>query len=395
MSKKSKIVILPGDHARNKGDDAIFTAMLATLRRMIPQGEFVTFSNAPDATHQQHNILCYPEWSQWGRMVAAIRSANLVIWGGGHVLQDKASQLHVPMRLLKPALALMFGKPVMIYAASIGPLGTRHSRLMARAILNRTTLITLRDDASRQLLQEIGVTRPPVYQTVDPAVALEPAPFSTAASILEQEGIQLKERPLVIIAPRRWFHFRSTWLPLRVSQRIRPPSTSAIARFDNVKRALAGVADYLVDNIGAQVLFVPMYAVDGDIVVSHEIRTAMLRSESAYVLRGEYCARELKAVTGLAELVIGVRLHSTVFSTMMGVPSIHLSYFPKGEAYYRALGQQKLMIPIEDVTEQQLMHMVDNVWRHQEEIRAELLMRRDALLKQAQHTAELAAQLVA
>jgi len=299
------------------------------------------------------------------------------------------------MLLLKPALAVAFHKPVMIYAASVGPLDARCSRLMARATLNRMTLIILRDDASRQLLQEIGVTRPPVYHTVDPAVALEPAPLSRAASILEQEGIELKKHPLVIIAPRRWFHFRSTWLPLRVSQRIRRPPTGAIARFDRVKRALAGVADYLVDNIGAQVLFVPMYAVDGDIVVSHEIRTAMLRSESAYVLRGEYCARELKAVMGLAELVIGVRLHPTVLSTMMGVPSIHLCYYPKGEGFYRALGQQELMIPIEDVTEQQLMHMVDNVWRHQEEIRAELLMRRDALLKQAQHTAELAAQLVA
>jgi len=108
MSRRSRIVILPGDHARNKGDDAIFTAMLATLRGVVPQAEFVVFSNAPDATHQQHGIPCYPEWSQWGQMVAAIRSADLVIWGGGHILQDRASKLHVPMLLLKPALAVSF-----------------------------------------------------------------------------------------------------------------------------------------------------------------------------------------------------------------------------------------------------------------------------------------------
>ena len=49
--------------------------------------------------------------------------------------------------------------------------------MIAKFLLKRMALITLRERISKQHLEELGITNVPIYLTADSAFLLEPAPL--------------------------------------------------------------------------------------------------------------------------------------------------------------------------------------------------------------------------
>lgn len=62
----------------------------------------------------------------------------------------------------------------MLYANGIGPLHSARNKARARSVLNKVDLITLRDMASYDELAGLGVNKPVIKVTADPAFRLEP-----------------------------------------------------------------------------------------------------------------------------------------------------------------------------------------------------------------------------
>ena len=78
----------------------------------------------------------------------------------------------------------------MMYGCGIGPINRPGNRRMAaRTIDASVDRITLRDDNSRALLAEMGVTRPDICVSADPTIILTPAPREIVNIALEQSGI--------------------------------------------------------------------------------------------------------------------------------------------------------------------------------------------------------------
>ncbi len=78
----------------------------------------------------------------------------------------------------------------MMYGCGIGPINRPGNRRMAaRTIDASVDRITLRDDNSRALLAEMGVTRPDIRVSADPTIILTPAPREIVNIALEQSGI--------------------------------------------------------------------------------------------------------------------------------------------------------------------------------------------------------------
>src|SRR5207249_10568380 len=84
------------------------------------------------------------------------------------------------------------------YAAGVGPLGGGWLRALARRILNRVTLITVRDEGARRLLQQLAVHRP-VQVVADPAFALDPAPIAEIRDL-----VGAPRSPRIGVALRPW-----------------------------------------------------------------------------------------------------------------------------------------------------------------------------------------------
>lgn len=164
----------------NTGDEAILAALITTLRALAPGVDITVFSHCPRETRRLFGVRAVNRWNPLGVAFSLLRS-DLLLSGGGGLLQDVTGVRSLCYYLAVVALAKILGKPVIYYAQGVGPIRTRFGRWLTRIISNRVDLITVRDQASRDDFLQMGVDRPPVVVTADPVLAVSPAHFGPEA----------------------------------------------------------------------------------------------------------------------------------------------------------------------------------------------------------------------
>ncbi|MEW6522452.1 MAG: polysaccharide pyruvyl transferase CsaB [Bacillota bacterium] len=336
----------------NTGDEAILASTVTALRRLAPELRLTVLSADPATTQKNHRVRALPRLDL-ARVAIAMSRSDLFLFGGGSLLQDTTSLRSLLYYLALLNMALAAKKPVMVYANGFGPVSSRMGRRACRWTLDRVDLITLRDEDSRRELESLGIARPPVRVTADPAFLLEAASPETVDNILVREGICRPQVGRLVVAVRYWNGL--------------DPG------------ALAGALDRLVQNTGLQVLFVPMHGED-DRRCSRE--TAALMSQPALVLKGSYAPSELLGLIGTAHVLLGMRFHALVFAVSQAVPAAGIVYDPKVSALLSTLG-----LPVAghagELDPVQLATTVEQLYRCREACRGQLVtlagdLRRDA-----------------
>ncbi len=350
-----KTVVISGYYGfENLGDEALLASIIYALREKVPGLNIVVLSAKPEKTCSLYDVEAVDRWNPLA-VVKTLKSADLLISGGGSLLQDVTGPMTIPYYLGIIWLAKMLGKPVMVYAQGIGPINGSFGRLLVRWIINRTDFITLRDIASSRLLQEIGIYRPPVEVTADPV-------FGWYAGGQEPSS---NAKPRVGIFVREW---------------------KGILAY---KKAVAGLADYLFDN-GREVAFIPMQF-PADTAPIHEI--AGMMKHRPVIIEQELDFRRLTGLVGEMELVIGMRLHALIIATLCGVPSVGLSYDPKVSEFLDSV-EQPDFDDLENVTAAELIKKIDEVIINKELIRSKLNNLRTELRKKAIRNSEIAVELL-
>lgn len=359
-----KRVVISGYYGfGNAGDDAIAAAIVRDLRDAVPDVAPVILSADPAATARQLGVEAVHRFSTAG-ITRALARADLLVSGGGTLLQDVTSTRSLLYYLGVLRLARALGVPAMLYANGIGPIRRPWNRRVTRWVVDRVQVISVRDAESRAALDELGIRGPRVEVTADPVFSLRPADSGRARAILAAEGVP-SGRSLVGVSVRPW--------------RGASPET------------LAALADGLVSRFGLGVLFVPMQP-SRDLPLALEVRNRM--REPGAVLRGRYPADELLAVLGELRLLLGMRLHSLIFAVAQGVPVVGLAYDPKVDAFLARV-RQLCLGPVEDLDPAAALDAVAAVLATLEERRQALRERLPALREAARRNAALAAELLA
>ena len=161
----------------NAGDEAVLAGLVAGFRAVRPAEdlELVALSGSPAETEAAHGIAAADRYKP-GALLREIRRADLFLSGGGSLLQDVTSAHGIFYYLGVVRMAQAMGRKTMFIAQGIGPLKRARSRRLVRSVANRLNAVTVRDPGSADLLREIGVTRPPIEVTADPALLLGEAP---------------------------------------------------------------------------------------------------------------------------------------------------------------------------------------------------------------------------
>lgn len=294
----------------NAGDEALLEAMIAQLRALRPGVEIEVLSADPARTERAHGVRAVPRMQPLS-VLSALARADLLVSGGGTLLQDASSVRSILYYSAIFLLAKILGKRAMLYANGVGPVYTGLGRWLSRQVVRRADAITLRDERSRRDLLEIIDPPRPVEVTADPALVLEPAGRDVARRILAAEGIPL-ERPLVGLSVRPW--------------RTDRPFLAEIA----------AACDRLAGEFGLTIVFLPLQH-PPDLEASLAAMAAM--KSPAYAVRRPLAARELMAVLGECRLVIGMRLHSLILAAAQAVPQVGIIYDPKVEGFLASCGQ--------------------------------------------------------
>ena len=289
----------------NAGDEAVLAGITEAFREVSGDAtQIVALSQNPTETTRLHGI---PSAFRMSPKIVrqTLRESQLLISGGGSLLQDTTSFKSLIYYLWVVRVALSMKLPVMFYAQGLGPLRRPLSRLLVRLTANRVNAITVRDEASKQLLAQIGVRRPPVEVTADPAFALPLASKSTSLKLWEREGLSSDSRPRVAVALRPW----ETETP------------DLIARYANLLTEIEAQS-------GAQTVLLPMQ-IPGDLSLSERVAEATGRPDDFPILSRALPPSDILNLVSQMDSVIAMRLHTLIFAARAAVSPYALSYDPK------------------------------------------------------------------
>ena len=302
-------VVMSGYYGfNNAGDDAILESVQENIRAISDDVSLTVLSNDPDLTLRQFGLQAVPRFNFF-KVASALRRSDLLLSGGGSLMQDTTSTRSLLYYLSVIWLARLLGKPVMFYANGIGPVRQKRNRSLVRAAVERAAAVTLRDHSSADELRAMGVKREDLLVTADPVFRLEPDSRERATELIARSGIPM-DRPFVIVSVRDWD--KAVGFPEK----------------------LAPVCDHLRRCHGLEILFLLMQP-RNDSEMTRRVREAM--EEPSYLLEGGCTPRGIMAVLGEAKLCLAMRLHTLIFAAKVATPTVGLVYDPKVESYLREL----------------------------------------------------------
>ncbi|WP_434111802.1 polysaccharide pyruvyl transferase family protein [Methylocaldum sp. GT1TLB] len=365
QNRRFRIGISGSYGGMNLGDEAILDGIASQLRRSI-EAEITVFSRNPEDTLSRHKVeRAVPVRNLTRKEVSReVEGLDLFILGGGGILYDRDAETY----LREVFLAHEFGVPVVVYAVSAGPLTDSSARSAVREALNHAAIITVRDRQGYRLLEDVGIDRE-IHLTADPALLTRPDQLPL--EVLKSEGVEF-ERHLVGFSVRE---------PGPAAPDLDPEHYHAL---------LANTADFMVDRLDADVVFVPMERTD--VQHSHGVVAHMHNSERAEILRRHYSAQQTLGLLGRFEFAVGMRLHFLIFAALQGTPFVALPYASKVVGFLDDLEMETP--PLGDVGIGQLIARIDRCWDTRDEIRARIKRRLPALQSRARETNQLLVRLL-
>lgn len=294
----------------NLGDEAILAGLAHALRGR--GHEPVVLSNDPEATTSQHGVTAR---HRLRGLLPALASADLVVSGGGGLLQDATSARSLTYYLGVLRLARAGGKRTAVFAQSLGPLSA-HGRSRVAAALRGVPLF-LRDRPSLDLAAELGLEAELVG---DAALLLAQAPTTerSAASAVAGPGARpaagRDEWPLVLI-PR--------------------------GGHDAYNEALVALARALADD-GRPLA----------VMIMHPAEDAEPAARITAAAPGVAVWQPATAATAIERLrgsggVASARLHGCILAAVAGTPVVGLAYDPKVTGFLELIGAPGLRAPID------------------------------------------------
>ncbi len=356
-----KRVVLSGYYGfSNAGDEAMLRSILQALRSKNSDCSITVISGNPKATAAKYAVKSVYIFD-FIAIIKVLMKCNVLISGGGSLLQNVTSWQSFYYYLTVLALGKMLGAKVMLYAQGIGPVrGFLPKRIMSW-IVNRADYITVRDEGSFAELHDIGISKPVIQITADAVLGMEPVDLVCGENILQNLGVDLS-KTIIAVAPRRW------------------------TTDNEYLKSLAAAADSVIALHSVEIVFVPLHLPE-DRKVCDEI-VAMMQHR-AFIFDGNCDADIYMSVIGICQLLVGVRLHALIFAAIMNVPIVGITYDPKIVRFMDSVGL-KVAMSVDDITAVKLARAVEKCLADSINIKMQLKRSMAILRKKALLNAEAA-----
>ena len=348
----------------NAGDEAILNAIHRNLMKLPENLQVKVLISNPEEAKKIYDFDMVDRFHIF-RLLRAIHSCDLLISGGGSLLQDRTSTKSIMYYLTVMNLAKFMKKKVMLYANGIGPVIKPANRRRVCAAVSRADLITLRDENSVEELRNMGVNRDDMYVTADPVFTFDCLSGERAGNLLKKEGIP-DDRPFVGVSLRSWYN-----LP-------------------GFADKIAVICDEIYRRYDRNIVFIVMQT-PNDIKISRQVQERM--ESPSYILPNRYSTDEIMGMVGCADFVVCMRLHTLIFAAHMQVPTLGLVYDPKVKHHLKSLGMPS-MGDVEALDTEQALRCVEDMVKNRESYVRILAEKSEELRKLACRNEELLVELI-
>lgn len=333
----------------NLGDEAMLAGLIRWLRR---RGErpITVLSGNPRDTQKRHRVNTFPPAPHRSKRelfrnasqsyLGTLLQHRLVILGGGDLLRD-GQDYDVAGRWLKILQdAQRLGRKTAIIGVSVGEIWKPETQELIPKVLNRVDLIAVRDRSSQSKLQSLGVTQQ-IHLMADMALWGLP----------ELGQPEYEHRP------------QSDPPQIGISLRLlsnRGQSASSID-LDDFRQQVAQVLDQLVETQNAIIQLLPFQSLtkfylpeDDDYIAALEVLRYCRPSPRLILHRHLDSLANLKSALEPLDLLIGMRLHSLILATGLGIPTIAAAYDPKVTGFMAEINQSDRCFGLHEFTADQI-----------------------------------------
>jgi len=337
--ERSGVVICGAYGMGNSGDDAILEAIVSEMRKIDEFMSITALSRMPKATRLKYGVDSAHMFDIFA-LNRIVRGTRLYLSGGGSLIQNVTSRRSLWYYLYTIYTAKKHGNAVMMYGCGIGPIVDKRDESAVRKILNGCVdVITLRESVSKAELEKMGVDRPKIIVSSDPAITLPCAPADRIDSEFEKFGLDPKGNYVCFVV-RDW---------------------DGLAQ---KAAAFAQAADFVFSELGMTPVFVTINNRE-DRGATDAVR-ARMETETAVIDE----AMDSPLAIGLLsrmKAVVSMRLHGLIFAASQGVPLVGVSYDPKVESFLESIGGE-LCLKYEELEAKELERMISLAVRQFEDM---------------------------
>ncbi len=349
----------------NLGDDALLKAIISDMREIDEGFNPIVLSHTPQKTKKLYNVQSINRFNI-KEINRVLKRVKLLIVGGGSLVQDVTSTKSLIYYLTLIKMAKKKGVKVMLYANGIGPITKDNNAKKAAQVLNMADVITLRDKDSMELLGKLGVNKPYIEVTCDPAFSLNTETGESLERLKEQYN--LKNKKHLCVSVRNFVNDEDT----------------------DKARNIARLLDYICAQKSLIPVFVPMQA-KCDIPASKDVMSYM--KTPGRLIDTKLTSSVVLGLLKDAEAAVAVRLHMLIFGAIAGNAVLGIEYDPKIKAFQDFIGQP-YSISQADIKSGNFKNTVDLFLNDISSIREQIENSKDAYEKKAKRNAYIAHKLI-
>ena len=334
ISCKKRILVIGYYGAKNIGDELILRSINQNFTSKDSPYKIIVAAENPVAVTQEHALPAFSR-RDINRAQAEVASATSVILGGGGLwndytfaraggitglFSDNSISITGYSKLL--LLACNFKRPFHVFGLGVGPLEDPDAKRYLRFLSDQADSITVRDDASRELLETIDGWTKTVNVAPDPVYALD---ISNAEAPQHVQDFSAN-RQVLGINLRPWINHDEE------------------AFIERVSAVLINVCEQ--KNIA--LLGLP-FRHPYDSHVLKQVFEKLPRSIPCLLLEpeGPNAIDQIIGSLKYCTLVFAMRLHTCILAHRMGTPVVGLSYDPKVSASFKQVKVPELALPLD------------------------------------------------
>ena len=348
--KPRKVVISGWYGMGNLGDELILQSIVSQLRSRVGNVSITILSDRPFQVQNDYGLRSISSARRRlniARRIMAISMADIFILGGGGILMDYGRiDTNISRRLEDMEVAQKLRIPNITWGIGVGEIWTARSMEWMKRVLPKSDGVFVRDRESAMALDSLGI-RDNVVTTCDAAMMLPPlAEFERTHSARGPS----RANPKVLVSLRRWY-VTGNWT---YDEKI----------FDEVKSSLSKLTSYLSEKRGAIVTFVPLRTEEGkkddDREPESQVQAGAGRDSKTVLIDRVPESRKFMELVSDSDLLIGMRLHSLIVASSIGLPCIALSYDDKVSHYMSSVGAGDWSIAMKDASFETLKRLADD-----------------------------------
>lgn len=327
--------MISGYYGKNNfGDDLTLHGLMNHLKDY--KGSVLTCDTKN--TEVPANVHLIHRFNLW-KIRKVMKRTKVFLFGSGSILQDATSTRSIFYYYIIMKMALRYHCKTMLYANGIGPLFKERNRKNVARILKKIDLITLRDEDSLKLLQELQPKRD-AFITQDDAFSYDVQSISAITP-----PYQAREKTIVGIN----FKFKNE----------QDPKIKQIADALQVLAQKHDLYYYLIPYHSLQDIQ-PLKSLHNELKDCSELASNAGDPESV-IAHAAGC-----------QFQIVERLHGQIISTMLGQPFLPIDYDPKTKAFAEQTGMKAYSIHHDDLAKDRIIQTFEHILDQQTSIRAQL-----------------------